>query len=78
MEKISGNGYKLVFFQLGQKIKTFSITENQIDREYLRKMAVNVGINFYALTGPYDVADEILRQWHKYFEKKGFFSRFLG
>jgi hypothetical protein len=38
-------------------------------------MAVNVGIDFYALTGPYDFADEILRLWHKNFKKKGILER---
>ncbi len=71
-------GYQLTFFKMGSKLKTISIEENQLDREYLRKMAINAGIDFYALTGPYDVADEILRQWHKHFKKTGLLRRLLG
>ncbi|UCG03174.1 MAG: hypothetical protein JSW11_04125 [Candidatus Heimdallarchaeota archaeon] len=77
MQKIK-EGYRLTFFNLGNKIKTFIITESQLDREYLRKLSVNTGIEFYALTGPYDCSDEILRQWHKHFKKKGLLQRFLG
>jgi len=54
------------------------VTKAQLDREFLRKVAVNTGIEFYALTGPYDVADEILNQWHDHFEKKGFLRRIFG
>ena len=71
-------GYRLTFFNVGEKIKVVKISESQLDREYLRKLAVNTGIEFYALTGPYDCSDEILRQWHKHFKKKGFFQRLLG
>ncbi len=74
----SKKGYHLTFFKMGSKLKTITIEENQLDREYLRKLAVNAGIDFYALTGPYDVADEILRQWHKHFKKKGLLRRLLG
>ncbi len=77
MSEIKG-GYNLVFYQTMTKIKTISITEAQLDRQFLHKMAVNVGINFYALTGPYDCADEILRQWHKHFKKKGWKQRIFG
>ncbi len=69
--------YKLSFFHVGEKIKELVFFENQLDREFLRKMAVNVGINFYALSGPYDFADEILRLWHKHFKKKGLIERIL-
>ena len=71
-------GYNLEFYQSMTKIKTISITEDQLVRQYLHKLAINVGINFYALTGPYDCADEILRQWHKHFKKKGWIERLLG
>ncbi|MFX1507000.1 MAG: hypothetical protein ACFFDC_12925 [Promethearchaeota archaeon] len=71
-------GYRLTFYNVGEKIKTVQITESQLDREYLRKVAVNTGIEFYALTGPYDCSDEILRQWHKHFKKKGFLNRLFG
>ena len=74
----SPSGYELVFFQSSTKLKTVSISEKQLDRHYLHKIAVGIGIEFYALTGPYDCADEILRQWHKNFENKGFFQRFFG
>lgn len=77
MQKIK-EGYRLTFFNVGKKIRIVEITESQIDRDYLRKLAVNTGIEFYALTGPYDCSDEILRQWHKHFKKKGFLHRFLG
>ena len=72
------SGYELVFFQSSTKIKTVTVNEKQIDRHYLHKIAVSIGIEFYALTGPYDVADEILRQWQKNFEGKGFFQRLFG
>ena len=68
-------GYELIFYQAITRIKTFHITEAQIDRQYLHKIAVNVGIDFYALTGPYDCADKILRQWHKHFKKKSWKER---
>ncbi|MFX0015688.1 MAG: hypothetical protein ACFFB2_12200 [Promethearchaeota archaeon] len=71
-------GYRLTFFNVATKLKTIEITESQLDREYLRKMAVNSGIEFYALTGPYDCSDEILRKWHKHFKKKGLLRRLLG
>ncbi len=71
-------GYRLTFFNVGKKIKTVEITESQIDREYLRKLSVNAGIEFYALSGPYDCSDAILRQWTKHFEKKGFLQRLFG
>ncbi|UCE12239.1 MAG: hypothetical protein JSV04_08530 [Candidatus Heimdallarchaeota archaeon] len=77
MQKTEG-GYQLTFFDVGKKLKTVNITEDQIDREYLRKLSVKAGVNFYALTGPYDCSDEILRQWHKHFKKKGFFGRLFG
>ena len=70
-------GYKLTFFHVGQKIKEFEIIEDQIDREYLRKMEIKIGIEFYALTGPYDFADELLRIWHKHYKKKGLLERIL-
>ena len=72
------SGYELVFFQSSNKVKTVAITERQLDRHYLHKVAVSIGIEFYALTGPYDCADAILRQWHKNFEKKGFLQRIFG
>lgn len=71
-------GYQLTFFNVSEKIKVAEISESQLDREYLRKLAVNTGIEFYALTGPYDCSDEILRQWHKHFKKKGFLQKLLG
>ena len=71
-------GYRLTFFNVGKKLKVIEINESQLDREYLRKLAVNAGIEFYALTGPYDCSDEILRQWHKHFKKKGLLRRLLG
>lgn len=71
-------GYRLTFFDVGKKLKTVSISENQIDRESLRKIAVNAGIEFYALTGPYDCSDEILRQWHKHFKRKGLLGKLFG
>jgi hypothetical protein len=71
-------GYNLEFYQSMTKIKTISITEAQLVRQYLHKLAINVGINFYALTGPYDCADEILRQWHKHFKKKGWLERLFN
>jgi hypothetical protein len=74
----SPSGYDLVFFQSSNKVKTVAISERQLDRHYLHKIAVSIGIEFYALTGPYDVADEILRQWHKNFEDKGFLQRLFG
>ncbi|MFX0125170.1 MAG: hypothetical protein ACFFAE_16175 [Candidatus Hodarchaeota archaeon] len=77
MQKIK-EGYRLTFFNVNKKIKTLEITETQLDREYLRKLSVNAGIEFYALTGPYDCSEEILRQWHKHFRKKGFFQRLFG
>ena len=36
----------------------------------LRELAVKSGIEFYALSGPYDAADELIRQYKKNFEKK--------
>jgi len=72
------SGYELVFFQASKMIKNVAISERQLDRHYLHKIAVGIGIEFYALTGPYDCADEILRQWHKNFEDKGFFQRLFG
>jgi hypothetical protein len=74
MTKIK-EGYRLTFFNTTRKLKTIEISEAQLDRQYLHKISINAGIEFYALTGPYDAADEILRQWEKHFEKKGFFSR---
>ena len=74
----SPTGYELVFFQSSNKVKTVTITERQLDRHYLHKVAVSIGIEFYALTGPYDCADEILRQWHENFENKGFLQRIFG
>ena len=71
-------GYSLTFFNVGRKIKTVEITESQIDREYLRKLSVNAGIEFYALSGPYDCSDAILRHWHEHFEKKGLLQRLFG
>ena len=71
-------GYKLNFYNQEKKIQSINITEAQLDREFLRKVAVNTGIEFYALTGPYDVADEILNQWHEHFKKKGLFKRLFG
>ncbi len=71
-------GYELIFYQAITRIKTIHITEAQIDRQFLHKVAVNVGIDFYALTGPYDCADEILRQWHKHFKKKRWIDRIFG
>lgn len=71
-------GYILSFFNAGRKMKTVEITESQIDREYLRKLSVNAGIEFYALTGPYDCSDDILQQWHKHFKRKGLLQRFRG
>ena len=67
--------YRMSFFHVGEKIKELTFTESQLDREFFRKMAINVGIDFYALTGPYDFADEILRHWHKHFKKKGLLER---
>ncbi len=72
------SGYELVFFHSSTKKKTVVISEKQLDRHYLHKIAVNIGIEFYALSGPYDCADEILRQWHKNFEEKGFLQRLFG
>lgn len=77
MTKIN-EGYKLTFFNQERKIRSENITEAQLDREFLRKIAVSSGIEFYALTGPYDVADEILNQWHENFKRKGLFSRLFG
>ncbi|MFX0052538.1 MAG: hypothetical protein ACFE8U_14740 [Candidatus Hermodarchaeota archaeon] len=74
----SNGGYKITFFNITRKLKTIEISEAQLDRQYLHKISINAGIEFYALTGPYDTADEILRQWHKHFEKKGFLRRLLG
>ena len=68
-------GYELTFYKANTRLKAVKITEAQLDREFLRKLAVNVGIEFYALTGPYDCADAILRQWHQNFKKKGFLQR---
>jgi hypothetical protein len=73
--KSEKTSYHLIFFHVGKKINEKSFTEDQLDREYLRKLAVNVGIEFYALTGPYDFADEILRLWHKHFKKKTLLER---
>ena len=72
------SGYELVFFRSTDKIKTVNLQELQLDRHYLHKLAVNVGIEFYALTGPYDCADEILRQWHENFKEKGFFQKLFN
>ena len=77
MSGIKG-GYKLVFYQSIKKIKTITITEAQLDRQFLHKVTVNVGINFYALSGPYDCADEILRQWHRHFKRKSWKQRLFG
>ena len=74
----TSSGYELIFFQSSTKLKTVIISERQLDRHYLHKTAVGIGIEFYALTGPYDCADEILRQWHKNFENKGFLQRIFG
>jgi hypothetical protein len=71
-------GYELVFSQASSKVKTVIISEKQLDRHYLHKIAVSIGIEFYALTGPYDVADAILRQWHANFEDRGFLHRIFG
>ena len=71
-------GYELTFFDSGEKMKTVQVTEAQIDRQYLYKMVINVGIDFYALTGPYDCADEILRVWHKHFKPRSFLERLFG
>ncbi|MFX0084472.1 MAG: hypothetical protein ACFFAU_02260 [Candidatus Hodarchaeota archaeon] len=73
--KSEKTGYHLTFFHIGKKINELSFTEDQLDREYLRKLAVKVGIEFYALTGPYDFADEILRIWHKHFKKKSLLEK---
>ena len=72
------SGYELAFFKSINKIKTAFIQEQQLDRQYLHKIAVDAGIEFYALTGPYDCADEILRQWHRNFKEKGFFQKLFG
>ncbi|MFX0174410.1 MAG: hypothetical protein ACFE9L_21235 [Candidatus Hodarchaeota archaeon] len=77
MRKTDG-GYKITFFNMTRKLKTIEISEAQLDRQYLHKVSINAGIEFYALTGPYDTADEILRQWYTHFEKKGLLSRLLG
>ena len=74
MEKIE-NGYSLVIFREDKRLKKIILSEQDINREILRKHAINIGIEFYALSGPYDAADEILRQWHKYFNKKSFLKR---
>jgi len=72
------SGYELVFFQSSTKVKTVIISEQQLSRHYLHKVAVSIGIEFYALTGPYDCADAILRQWQKNFEDRGFLQRLFG
>jgi hypothetical protein len=71
-------GYELTFYNSGEKMKTVQITEAQLDRQYLYKLVINVGIDFYALTGPYDCADEILRVWHKYYKPRSFLERLFG
>ncbi|MFW9853749.1 MAG: hypothetical protein ACFFFG_01720 [Candidatus Thorarchaeota archaeon] len=70
-------GYQFELFRSGHRIKSFQVTEADFTRENLRKTAANSGIEFYALSGPYDMADEILRQWKKHFQKKGFLQRLL-
>ena len=77
MEKID-SGYSLDFFHEGKKLKRIQISNQDINRETLRRLAINIGIEFYALSGPYDAADEILRQWHKHFKEKGILKRIFG
>ncbi|MHA1227232.1 MAG: hypothetical protein ACTSPV_10865 [Candidatus Hodarchaeales archaeon] len=79
LKKLS-SGYQISFFKEGRPLKSFKITERDIDREKLRGIAIKAGIDdWYSLSGPYDVADEILRQWHKHFEKKtGLLGRLFG
>lgn len=77
MVEISG-GYELAFYNSGEKMKDVQVTEAQIDRQFLYKLVINVGIDFYALTGPYDCADEILRVWHKNFKPRSFLERLFG
>ena len=64
-------GYELIFYRAITRVKTIHITEAQIDRQYLHKVAVNVGIEFYALTGPYDCADEYYVSGIKTSKRKG-------
>lgn len=70
--------YDLVFYRENTKIRTAKISDAQLSRQALHKIAVNTEINFYALTGPYDCADEILRQWNKHFKKKSLLERIFG
>ncbi|WP_455463871.1 hypothetical protein [Candidatus Hodarchaeum mangrovi] len=78
MEKDSQK-YSLTFYKEGQQLSKIMITEEEINRESLRKVAINSGINdWYSLSGPYDVADEILRVWHRNYKKKSFLKRILG
>jgi hypothetical protein len=70
-------GFRLELFSSSTKIRSFQVSEEQFTRETLRKVAANSGIEFYALSGPYDMADEILKQWKKNFQKKGFLQRLL-
>ncbi|MHA1974335.1 MAG: hypothetical protein ACTSW1_15150 [Candidatus Hodarchaeales archaeon] len=73
-------GYRISFFKEGKALNSYNITEREIDREKLRGLAIKAGIDdWYSLSGPYDVADEILRQWHKHFEKKpGLLHKLFG
>lgn len=76
--KKTDTGYSLVIFHESEKLVTLSLTNQDINREILRKYAVNSGIEFYALSGPYDAADEILRQWHRHFKEKSILKRIFG
>jgi len=78
MEKDSQK-YSLTFYKEGQQLSKIIITEDEIDRESLRKIAIKSGISeWYSLSGPYDLADEILRVWHRNFKKKSVLKRILG
>jgi hypothetical protein len=78
MSKREKERYDLVFYKENTKLRTATISEAQLSRQALHKIAVNTEINFYALTGPYDCADEILRQWNKHFKKRSWLERIFG
>lgn len=69
--------YTIKFYHEGKLLKTLVLADHEMIRENLRKHAVaTVGINFYSLSGPYDVADAILQHYHNLNKKKRRFGIF--
>ena len=69
--------YTLKFYHEGKFLKNLVLSDHEITRENLRKHAVaTIGIEFYSLSGPYDMADAILQHYHNLNKKKKRFGIF--